>query len=561
MSSSLAAITRWEELGRQLEKTVDAYLDSCTGLELPIFNCTPSAGELVSKVEDRLHSFDDITNRLGSARSSLVRTRNNMAAPILRLPNEILSRIFDLAIRIVDIGASNELSADCLTRTRYHALHNLLGVCSKWQQVGVSQSRLWSLIPVIRHMDDRLDWAAAQLSLDRAIGCGLHLVAELPFFRQDIQLFIHDALNEYGPRIGSINLQTDVAPLLYGAINAFIQATSNSTRRLHDLSMCFRRFGINHLRHHPYLCRPEVPGYADFNHMLESLRVLRLRQVNINFRDVSFRSLTELRLQQVALGSNAKLVESLLSISSSPELRNLEIISVVTFGNTAGSTLSYSSISFPGLHRLYLEDLYQDTLNLLLALVKPGSHRLILHLTRNCDRICRALDPYLAQQVRFRGLRLQDFQVDTLMLGSHFGTACRANFRDVLELVPTATSFYIDSRCLSPDYLPNMTSPVDPNSKNSNLTRLYITRSSIPFSNIGALKDLVASHPIEELGIGISVTDLGGGELVDSHDLQSPHEQLDPIRNWILDVVPRVVWLSAYKPSVLEFESDIWQLW
>ncbi|KAG8730564.1 hypothetical protein FRC11_006411 [Ceratobasidium sp. 423] len=565
MPEFIAAIQRWEELGRQLDKTVQAYLDSCTALDLPISSYSSGAGDLISKIDDRLQRFDNsLTRRLSSARSSLACVRNKLAAPILRLPVEILSRIFHLVITIsiVEIESPRHLSAEFITRTRYDTLYKLLSVCSGWQRVGVSQGTLWSLVPVVRHRDDRLVPAAAQLSFERASSCGLHLVAELPGIRErpDIQAFIEDSLTRYGPRIKSINFRTDYEGHLVRAVDRFLEATSTSPRSLHDLSLCYRQFGKSHERHHQSLFSPEYNKYASFNRMLESLRVLRLCQVNVNFRDVLLRHLTELKLQKITLGPTARLHEFFTALSSSPELRDIQMISVITYVIPSASPPSSDfQISLPVLRRLYLEDLYQDTLNCVLASITPGSHRIILHLTNYCGSTRHGVVSSSIIRVGLGGLRLQEFQIDTIILGPNFN---QANWHEVLKRVPTATSLYLDSCSLSLERLLSIISPSDPNSGFPKLSKLHISRCSISVSNLTTLKALVTSYPLEELAIGVIVTGMGWGGR-EMYDLGWPSGQLNGFRIWLLDAVPRVVWLSGFKNTeapIPEFESDVWQL-
>ncbi|KDN34909.1 hypothetical protein RSAG8_12049, partial [Rhizoctonia solani AG-8 WAC10335] len=565
MPESIAAIQRWEDSGRQLEKTVQAYLDSCKALDFPIPGYSSGARTLISRIEDRLHSFNHLlTDRLNSARSSLAHTRNKLAAPIFRLPDEIMSRIFSLTIdiNIGNTGGVRDRSAGFVTKVRYHTLHKLLGVCSEWRRIGVSQGTLWTLVPVIRHRDDRLTSMAAQLSFERAGSCRLHLVADYPgpFSQSAVMAFMEDALSRYGSRFYSVNFRSEFYGHLVKALDRLIQATSESPGSLRELSVCLSRSRLDHRRGCPFLYGQELHQYNSFNRMLESLHVLRLCRVRIHFRDLSLRSLTKLRFQKISYVSHDELEVFLRALSSSSQLRDLEIISVFVSGS-APSQPSDFQISLPALQRLYLEDLYRDTFNAILASIAPGSYGVTLHLNRNCYMAVGHGPDSSSILLALQGLKFRDFQIDTLIMGSDFDGSSMIKCHDLLKLVPTVTSLYIDSWTFGPQYLLNLVSPEDPNSGFPKLIKLHISRGKIPLSDLDALKDVVASYPIEELGIGVLVTEMGEGD--HSYDLQQPHEKLDPIRSWLLDTVPRVVWLPSdkfSKTSMHELESNVWAL-
>ncbi|CAE6466492.1 unnamed protein product [Rhizoctonia solani] len=562
MSESIAAIQRWGESGRQLENAVQAYLSSCKALDIPTFSYPSGTRHLISMIDDRLYSFDNLlTDRLSSARVSLAHTRNKLAASILRLPVEIVSRIFSLAIdiNIASIDEAHECSADFVTKIRYHTLHNLLGVCRDWRRIGMSHGALWSLVPVIRHRDGRLTSLAAQLSFERA-GSRLHVVADFPgaFSRCDISIFMEDALARHGLRINSINFRTAFEGHLTSSLSGLIRATSEAPGSLHELSLCFYRRSISHERHTSNRCslEPCFPEYTGFIRMLESLRVLKLCQVWLPFRDLSLRSLTKLRLQRLAFGSRAELEVFFRALSSSSQLRDLEIISVLAAVDRLRVLLPPPSdfqISLPALDRLYLEDLYPDILNAVLASITPGGHGVTLNLTSNSYSTPFEADPLNILKLVLEGL---SFQVDTLMMGCE---PADVSFHGILKLMPRVTSLYMDSWTMHDSrYLLDLISPADPNSDFPELTKLHISRTTIPLSGLDDLRNAVASHPIEELGIGVVITEIG-----ETEDLQQPLEELDPIRSWLLDTVPRVVWLPSIKyskPSMPEFASGVWVL-
>ncbi|CAE6466502.1 unnamed protein product [Rhizoctonia solani] len=556
-SALLEALRKWEQLGEQLEKNITAYSESCATLPLLTLSYSPDATELISRIDHRLKLFDDLTRRLDSARSSLARARNKVTSPILRLPNEILFRIFDVAISTVDIETPNHLSANNQVNLRYHFLHALLRVCSAWRGVIVSHGTLWSLVPVVRQKNERYMSTAAQLSLARSTGCSLRLVAELFSRRLDMSRYVLNVLSHHGPRFSSVNLCADWIPLIRQVVHALIQIET-IPGSLDSLSMYFHCATPRQLPSLDIL-PPNDPDEAAFNQMLGSLRFFKLRGINIDFTGVSFKSLVQLRLQDVRFQDGIKVEKFFLALSASSQLRILEIISTSTYIFVNLSTQSHGlPIALPSLRLLYLEDLYQDMLNLVLASIEAGSYRISLHLTSKCFQISHN---GVASGVGFHLLRLQDSRIETLILGPQFIEIPRGGVRALLLLMPSLTSLSIDAQPLNPDFLDQIRRPTDPDSTFPRLTELYITRSTAPVTDLNLLKDAVASHPIKALGLGMSINELEDDES-EYHNLQH-YDKLDEVRSWFSGAVPRLVWLPdafSHKPPGTEFESDIWQL-
>ncbi|KAG8730563.1 hypothetical protein FRC11_006410 [Ceratobasidium sp. 423] len=561
MSPFFENLNRWEAIGRALDKTATAYLNSCKALDHPIPVYSPGAREMIWKIDERLRSIDDlVTRRLSLARSSLTRTRNRLAAPIFCLPDDILSRIFQIAVNFAEIETYDR-SARHMVNARYRHLHALLGVCSTWRRVIVSQGSFWSIVPVVPQMSDRFMATAARLSLDRSAACRLHFVAELSNNRLDMCKFICDVLSQYGPRFKSVNIKGNCELTIIPVIHALIKGAMRSPGSLTHLSMCCHQVRmIGHAQFDwGFVYRPNGLEQAMFNRMLESLHILKLRGVDIDFTGITFKSLTELRLQAIKLQNNARLEGFLWALSSSPQLRTLEIISIIIPGNASESTTAYKFISLPALRLLYLEGLYQDTLNLVLASIKPGSYRVTLCLTSECLYVYR---PEAAEIVGFHGLRLQGIRVDKLILTPRFIELSANGLRDLLELTPTVTSLHIDGRYLTSHSLDQIVRPTDSNSSFPKLAELNVTRCCVFVDDLDILKAAVASHPIGMLGLGITVCWTSDGK-PPYHRFRNPHARLNSIRKWLWNTVPRVKWLpDGSKPESPgpEFESDTWSL-
>ncbi|KDN33366.1 hypothetical protein RSAG8_13542, partial [Rhizoctonia solani AG-8 WAC10335] len=238
--SSLKLMRKWEELGQQLEKTAIAFLGTCTALDFPNTTGSPGVRELVWKLDDMIISINDrVQPLINRARSSLARTRNELAAPIFRLPDETLSSIFHIAMHTVEIQTPGQLSARNLVNTRYRHLHALIPVCSTWRRVILAQRSFWSLIPIVRQNNGRFMSTATLLSLERSAGRNLHLVAELCINRGDMSTFILGVLSHYGSHFRVINLKSNWEGLLRNAVYTLVGSTEDPLRSLADLSLCY----------------------------------------------------------------------------------------------------------------------------------------------------------------------------------------------------------------------------------------------------------------------------------------------------------------------------------
>ncbi|CAE7118168.1 unnamed protein product, partial [Rhizoctonia solani] len=473
-------IQRWEVIGQQLEKMAMAYLESCSNMELLGVN-HPNPGHLISLINQRLGSFEArITRKLSLARLSMACLRNKLASSVHRLPDEVLSRIFEFSVNLYDVEISHHLSAQYRTQVIYRNLHALLGVCTTWRRVGLSHRALWSIIPIVPNRNDRFMPSAAQLSLERAAGTHLHLVAKLHDDRTDMKAYVQDTLTRFGPRFSTINLHSDSMAPMRVAVNKLVGSVRNTTSSLSGLSLC-------HHRQDKFLPRGVDDIYVqskqgDFNKLLEPLQLLRLCGLKIHFGGLLFRNLTEVRLQDMWVGRTADIEDFLWSLSSSSQLRRLEIISTFYHPDQANTpSRSYKfPITLPALELLYLEDLYKDALNLILGSITPGSYHTTLHLTGKC---IRTYPPHDHQVLGFHDSKLRDFKIDTLMIGHNLGSH-EAAIRPLLEMVPTITALYLDCLTLSPSVLQPIINSAGPNNAAVHgfprLKKLYIGQSYFP---------------------------------------------------------------------------------
>ncbi|CAE6350690.1 unnamed protein product [Rhizoctonia solani] len=490
--------------------------------------------------------------------------RNHLASSIQRLPDEILSRVFDYAINLYDVEQSHHLSAQYRTQVTYRNLHTLLGVCTAWRRVGISHCALWSLVPVVRNRNDRFMSTAAQLSLERAARSKLHLVAELNRDRLDMETYVREILTQYGPRFSTINLHSDSMAPIRVAVRKLVKSARDTHSSLTGLSICHHRPDKFMARGIDDIYGQSDSDQGDFNRLLEPLQVLRLCGLKIHFGGLLFKNLTELRLQDMWAGRTVDVEDFMWSLSSATQLRRLEVISILNHPNQVNTTpRSYDfPITLRSLETLYLEDLFKDLLDLILGSIAPGSHHTTLHLTGKC---VRTYPPRDNEVLGFHDSKLGDFKIDTLMIGHDLGSHGPA-LRPLLEMLPTVKTLYMDCLTLTPSNLRpliNHAGPGKPTVGFPRLTKLYIGQSFFPdITGLHSLQEVVASHPLTELGLGVGLREFTETRDVLRH-IQDPHEQLDSFREWFLNSVPKVVWLPAgdsMKPYATEYESEVWQL-
>ncbi|KAH7339156.1 hypothetical protein B0J17DRAFT_403182 [Rhizoctonia solani] len=196
-----------------LEKTLESYLESRSEFE-PSVASHLDPNHVVSRIEERLPPFDTcITQSLNSARLSMPYLRKNPGSSIHRLPDEILVIIFHFVIHHHEIEQPVQLSFHRTVKATYRKLYTLLIVCSKWQQIGISHSSFWSLVPMINHWGRKAMLETIDLILERAAGSKLYVAATLTN-ENNRRNSVLDTLDGFGSRLGAITLASGSQPLL-----------------------------------------------------------------------------------------------------------------------------------------------------------------------------------------------------------------------------------------------------------------------------------------------------------------------------------------------------------
>lgn len=517
--------------------------------------------------------------------------------PIHRLPNEILSTIFQFAIYSTNSTHVIHISRENRVKAIYRHLYILFSVCSRWNKVISSNGSFWALLPVIElpSGDSAID--TARLSLQRAGGHGFSLVAQLNEDKPHIQDFIIETLTQYGPRFTAINLRSNSFQALIQSLAVFIDSTRGTQSLIKELSLCPTRSIIGPISRlsipRPGSVDQRVNWGLDFKSLMEPLRVLRICQIGIDFTGMSLRMLTEIRLQSLSVRDGFNLSNFLLAISLSSQLRMLEVISVVDGVSDGGTSETQPfPISFPNLQHLYLEDLDHHTLIFMLGSIASGSHTVTLNWTRRC--LVRAEQPHL-RYTMLPNSDLTKFQIDVLMLRrERMLQPNGALLYHLLWAMPTIKTLYLDSLSLNLPLLEELvptrkngaSSENEQDYKNLNtlgtfpkLKYLYISRSHLhDLAALRELSEIIQYHSLLELGLGLGLECDCQKYILSCRcsrrsqsDLPAPiireQEELDSVMESFWDScaisVPRTIRLAgnaSEMPPTFGFESRVWQL-
>ncbi|KAF8749261.1 hypothetical protein RHS01_10237 [Rhizoctonia solani] len=392
-----ASFRTWETTVHHLEKAVTAHLDSCSGLALPDLH-THDPAHLLSQIEHQLHSFDTlIISRLNASRSSW--------------------HAFAIDSRLPSIDSQTKSCPGYLiTQLTSTTLNN----------------------PTIFHPNTEPK---------SSTGTFIRYLESARYGGESVCLIAHSGRSYPS----TINLHSDSMAPIRVAVRKLVKSVRNASSSLTGLSICHHRPDKFMARGIDDIYGQSDPDQDDFNRLLEPLRVLRLCGLKIHFGSLSFRNLTELRLQDMWAGRTVDVQDFIWSLSSAAQLRRLEIISILNHPNQINTTprLYDFPITLPALEVLYLEDLFKDLLDLILESIAPGSHHTTLHLTGKC---VRTYPPRDNEVLGFHDSKLGNFKIDTLMIGHDLGGHGPA-LQPLLEMLPTIKTLYMDCLTLTPSNL------------------------------------------------------------------------------------------------------------
>ncbi|KAH7339151.1 hypothetical protein B0J17DRAFT_659986 [Rhizoctonia solani] len=431
-------LRQWEAAGANLAVSLATYLDSCLSLDTGKLDTALDSRLLVSKIDHTLESLHvELEQRIAQSRWTLARLRNKLAGTFYSIPQEILAEIFTLVVYD---------RSGCEIRF----MEDDSALCTVWRKVGMSHGALWALIPMISRKSGWVTQLAAERSYEMAGGRELHLGASI---EKEVNLAFIENIGRNFHRFRSANIVFENKILLSKAIRPLFKRQPASIP-LTELSLYHilepsEEFGLDIPEEHGFLTslRPYVPFSSSIDQTVQSLRVLRLKNIYIHWQLMTFPKLVELRVESVMIGTKANFNQLLLALQTAPHLQKLGLISLNTEPDPDDAPASSSiSVSLPNLQRLYLGDLYSDDAEMILRSITAGPYYISLFLTIKMASVVNADGTV---RVGLNGLMplLQGMRVDTLLLQ---GDEVWENwveledFRRLLVNMPSVTTLKLD---------------------------------------------------------------------------------------------------------------------
>ncbi|CAE6404049.1 unnamed protein product [Rhizoctonia solani] len=557
-------IRQWEEAGISLVDAANKYLSLCLSLNTSARLSRANKGikEALAFWMDSalspggLHSILD--QKIAQSRSLMAQTRNRiLAASIYQFPAEILSEIFLNVIYDKDNFEGDPVYITTGIKLIYQRLHQILGVCSNWRNVGIACPSLWSFIPVI-HEDDGFSLRmATNLSLQRAPGANLYLAAILPPY-PPYKLF--DDLAKHRSRFRAINMviPNEAPRQLEHFFDRMLKPASHPPS---ELSLYLRRPSDSDddidtaLNLKQRLFCELLPQFTEF---LVSLSKIRFSGAGVRWDQVIFSDrLIELQLEDFVLGHKPDLDTFLTALSSASKLQVLSLTSITTF-NITPEIPEHSdrnpTISLPGLKRLHIEDLYFNTLRDVIGSISQGQHQLTLVLTTNSLQIAApaGLD---FQDASINALCevVSSTPVDTLLLCGRRrgGWLDEEELEALLQAAPSVKTLKMSHWRFRSSECRVLTRPQSSDGAFPAIKNMHLCWAGIIDQE--GFKSMVTSHPIQRMVLG-GYTESEPGDFFD------PFRGSEEIVAWLDSNIPNFrLYDLDYEPP--EFKLTEWQLW
>ncbi|EUC56034.1 hypothetical protein RSOL_156000 [Rhizoctonia solani AG-3 Rhs1AP] len=539
------------------------YTDLCLNLSPNSLDCIMKPSDMGARIDSTL---EVISNQLLQIGSTLARTRNRLVTPLHKLPEEILSEI--LMNVTFDIGYSeSSIKQDlCLI---YRRLYGLLSVCSTWRDIIVTRGAFWSVIPIVENPSMN-KIGSFELSIHRARGSKRHLVAvaESPeTFRDLIQ-----ALTKYGPHIDTINLNIGDHRVIVEAIELLLH--HDTAKPLAELSVqsIYANNAPDWLpSYDDYVIPLDYAHQSSFVSLLGTLTVFRISGAHFHWETMAFSTrLVELEIENITLGYDHEIEPFLQALCSASELRDLRITTMDTFfiPDLMDDIELSSPVVFPRLQSLHVQDVFFNTLRLLLAMIAPGSHCLSLFLgppslLNNLKELDFFMEPHPEHEFRSVDIGnlckiLKQVSVHTLMLSGAGGKWLTGDMlRQLMEAVPTLKILKIHNWDFNRTVWTSLKRPMidegNPQERSfPALETIQLSKATILVKK--GFQDMVASHPLRRIALG------GTSRVASSDEIkQGPLEKRSSMVRWLRYNVPEFcLFDSRYHPP--EFQPGRWPL-
>ncbi|CAE7229964.1 unnamed protein product [Rhizoctonia solani] len=508
-----SALLKWENAGKKLATALSAYLQSCASLETLSTTQSVDYSDMPNRIQISLETLHPkLFDELSQSQVILARMNNKMSSRFNSLPNEILAEIFlDVVYNPGPDEARFPEMVDSIRRI-LGRLHCLLAVCSTWRNVAMDLGDLWTVIPVTDSRSSFPALEALSLGLQRARPSGerhLHLAAVLRDNGYDPSTLFNGIILS---RLTTVNIEARSK-----------RATSSVCSLLRRL-LGSRPAPISEMSIHQYRDPEEKPPlrsltddqYFDFHmsqgedmvfrDLMESLTVLRLKNVNLRWETITFSSrLVDLRLQSMVLGEHFILDDLPGVLQSAPELRNLEFISLIALPPTWDHPFP-TAVTLPKLQTLLLADLFLNIFYYLRGSIAHGAYQTKVGLTRrNWTSLDSGLDTDGWDEeeplnVDIRSV-LRSSRIDTLILNQDNRELQWTN-KETLSLIlgsaPTLRSLAIIGSNWDMESIRAIERPTSDESF-PHLDELYILDSYI--EDADHLADVAASHLLRVLAV------------------------------------------------------------
>ncbi|KAJ1306486.1 hypothetical protein OPQ81_007489 [Rhizoctonia solani] len=376
--------------------------------------------------------------------------------------------------------------------------------------------------------------APYELSLCRAGKSPLHLVATILSY--DTGVKIEEIFSQYGPRFRTINLSKDtdiVHPEIFtgllhhcvaGSLSELSIKDSMSRHTLYNNEYYSNIDTIPDCEPGEHTFPPNAPQTASFLKILGSLTAFRIRGFLLPWRDINFSSrLVQLHIAGIRLGYDHTIAPFLQALSSASELRDLKIISVVSFhkDNTTSAENALPIVTLPKLRSFHLQDLYFNTLRVLLSKITPGLPCLTLSLSFKSVEINRIKeitwgnngnndigDDDSIPTIGELWAALGPIQADTLRIGE--GSRAWLDgpmIRTFVRAMPILKTLQMDDWFFSDEDNSILSNLIRSHNTQSDqdglipaLENIHLTRFAL--NNAEILQEMVSSHPVQQIILG-----------------------------------------------------------
>ncbi|CUA76232.1 Protein asteroid homolog 1 [Pongo abelii] [Rhizoctonia solani] len=561
-----ATVRQWQEAGLALAKSLATYLDVCSSLWIRSGQEGVKPQPLAICIDNTLQSLHTtLENQLSRSRAVLVYTKNMIFSPILRLPQEIISKIF-----VEVVYSSSKAIRDgpewmgTTLATMFSNLHSLQRVCRSWRYVILDQGLLWSVVPICLDSSKSMKCTKSlALGIERARG-NLHFAA---IFNTESNPGFLSPLNWNISRFYSVNIQTkgdNSTALMTAALEKFLVPAHSTTLR--ELSLCdmiSSDCDTVPSADEQALNSSHSQSWHSFLELLKQLSVFRAHLTNFPWSQLVFSSqLLELRLSRMAIGYDSTLAAFLMNLAAAPCLQVLQIISVSTFPDIIATTSSNTQmVTLPALRTLNVQNLFFNTLKVVLRTIAPGSHRLILCPSYNAMYIDLPELNTDVVSIEELSMLLKSVPIDTLLVDDQMQDDVPSpDLHVLLRSMPGLKTLHVYHWDLGAGEWPDMKRPRSASSESSGsefpkLENLHL--SSVHIHDEEGLKEVVTSHSIQRMTLGGDNCRRIGPRTFSPPDYFKVDEE---IVCWLRSNVPDFRLTDPHMDPP-EFESMMWRLW